>query len=132
MERRSRCIGRPQSFALPACFRIIDAAVHPFGIETHGIRNAQGDEFPFDQCEQRVVHVTRGNGHVFAQTEGVELIDPCVVARLDTASLRHVFELWSGKLMERPSLGAMFSRCSGTVEDFAFATIETSEMPARE
>src|SRR2546427_10581938 len=41
VHRRSVARGYPQSSALPAGLRIVDAAVHAFGEEAHGLRNAQ-------------------------------------------------------------------------------------------
>jgi hypothetical protein len=40
VKRRSGGVGRPQPLALPAAIRIVDAPVHPFGEEAHGIGNA--------------------------------------------------------------------------------------------
>src|SRR5207247_9517807 len=41
VEGRSGAVGRPQSLALPASIRIVDASVHPLGVEAHGIRHAE-------------------------------------------------------------------------------------------
>src|SRR5213593_3291035 len=82
VERRPGAVGRPQPLALPASIRIVDAPIHPLGVEAHRIRDAQVHELPVDEGEQRLFGVAGGDRHVLAEAERVELIDPGVVARL--------------------------------------------------
>jgi hypothetical protein len=57
----------PDSFSLPARFRIVEASVHPFGIEAHRIRYAQYRELPVHQGEQRIGRIARDDRRVLAQ-----------------------------------------------------------------
>src|SRR5881296_3222028 len=61
VERRPGAVGRPQPFALPASVRIIDAAVHPLGVEAHRIGNAQVHEMAVHEGEQRLAGVAGGD-----------------------------------------------------------------------
>src|SRR2546425_5578663 len=90
VERCPGAVGRPQPLALPASIRIVDASVHPLGVEAHRIGDAKVDELPVHQGEQRLVGVAGGDRHVLAEPEGVELIDPGVVR-----SEEHTSELQS-------------------------------------
>src|SRR5881628_26745 len=133
VEGRSCGVGRPQPLTLPAGVRIVDAPVHPFGVEAHGVGNAKDDELPVHQGEQRLVGVPGADRHVASQPEGVELIDPGVVARLGAARIRHVHELWSRVWMKRPAFRTVLTSCGGPVErPLAFTAIEAREMPAGE
>src|SRR5437667_10332726 len=44
VERRARGVGGPQPLALPAGVRIVDAPVHPLGVEAHGVGHAKAAE----------------------------------------------------------------------------------------
>src|SRR5262249_32552350 len=70
--------------------------------------------------------------HVATETKGIKPVDPDVVARLCTTCIRDVPQLRPGKLIELPALGAMFTRCCGSVENLALATVKTCKMTARE
>src|SRR5712691_4953878 len=85
VERRSGAVGRPESFALPASIRIVDAPIHPLGVEAHRIRNAKVHELPVHESQQRLVGVAGGDRHVLAEPERVVLIHPGVVARFGAA-----------------------------------------------
>src|SRR3989442_7804033 len=87
MEGRSGAVGRPQSLALPASIRIVDAPVHPLGVEAEGIRDAKGDELPLHEGQQRLVGVAGGDGHVRTQAERIVLIDPDVIGSIIAAWL---------------------------------------------
>src|SRR5262245_7511205 len=76
VEWRAGRVGRPQPLALPATIRIVDAAIHPLGVKAQRIGHAQVDELSVHEGEQRLVGVAGGDGHVLAQAERVELIDP--------------------------------------------------------
>ena len=65
VEHGSGRVGRPQRSTLPAGICIVNAPFHPFGEEADGIGHAQIDELPIHQGEQGVVHVARGDRHVF-------------------------------------------------------------------
>ena len=77
--------GGPEALALPALVRVVDAPVEPLGVVAERIRHAQHDELAIDQRQQSFVQIAGGDGHVLAQAEGVELVDPGVVARLHAA-----------------------------------------------
>src|SRR4051794_6623711 len=47
----------PQSTALPAGIRIVDAPVEPLGVEAHGIRDAQHDHLAVLECDHAVVEI---------------------------------------------------------------------------
>ena len=81
--RRAVAIGAPESAALPAGIRIVDAAVEAFGVEAHRVRNTQHDHLAVLQGDEAVVEVGRGDRNVLAEPNRVVLIDPGVVARLD-------------------------------------------------
>src|SRR5207248_2766194 len=133
VERRARRHGRPQAAAFPAFFRVIDAPVEPLGVVAEWIGHAQHNELAIDQREQSLVQVTGGDGHIPAQPEGVELVDPGVVARLDAALIKHALELRPGERVERPALRAVRAGGVRSVERaFAFAPIEAREVAARE
>src|SRR6058998_2108649 len=100
VERRPRAVRRPQPLAFPACTRVVDAPVHPLGVEAHRIGDTQVDELAVHEGEQRLVSVAGGDRHVPAEPERVELIDPGVVAGLSAARLGHLSELGPGKRIE--------------------------------
>src|SRR5213593_303806 len=133
VERRPGAVGRPQPFALPAAIRIVDAAVHPLGVEAHRIGNAQVHELAVHEGEQRLVGVAGGDRDALAEPERVELIDPDVVARLGAARLRHVLQLRAGEWIECPALGAVLPRGVRSIQrPLALAPVEAREMSARE
>src|SRR5579862_543010 len=94
VERSSRGPGGPQTFALPSGFRIVDAAVEPFGEKADGVWNAQDHPLAVDQREQRIGIVAGSHGNILAQAEGVELIDPIVIVRVGAAVFFAALELW--------------------------------------
>src|SRR3989449_10836295 len=96
VERRPRAVRRPQPLAFPACTRVVDAPVHPLGVEAHRIGDTQVDELAVHEGEQRLVGVAGGDRHVPAEPERVELIDPGAVAGLSAARPRHLSELGPG------------------------------------
>src|ERR1700730_15869197 len=79
-----------------------------------------------------IKQIARGYRHVRAQPQGVALIDPGVVTRLD-AHLRHVHESRTRQTMEAPAFGAVIAGRRRPVErTSAFAPIELPQMPARQ
>ena len=68
---RSVAGGHPQSFALPAGIRIVDAAVHAFGEETHRIGDAQFNDLPVRHRVQCIREIAGPDGRVRAQTQDV-------------------------------------------------------------
>src|SRR5882724_3945390 len=131
VEGCSGGVGGPEPLAFPAGIRVVDAAVHPLGVEAHGVGDAKDDELSVHEGEEPLIGVPGADRHVPAQAEGVELIDPGVVARLGAARIRHVRKLWPRVRIERPALGTVLSRRLGSVEGpLALAPVEAREMPA--
>src|SRR6266536_119887 len=131
VERRPRRHGGPQALALPPDARVVDAAVHPLGVEAERIRDAKVDELPVHEREQRLVPVPGGERNIWAEPERVELIHPRVVARLRAARLLHVGELRARERVERPALGTVLARRVRPVQRaLALATIEAPHVAA--
>src|SRR6267154_5272841 len=63
VKRSSRAVGCPQSFSLPANRRIVDPAVHPLRVESHGIRDTKHNKLPAvgQQRKERVISIACGN-----------------------------------------------------------------------
>src|SRR5947209_4912596 len=122
---RAVAIGCPQSTAFPAGIRIVDTPVEALGIEAERIRHADRHHLAVLIQRHEAVHQVGGRHRdVFAQPEGVVLVDPRIVARLGTV-LADAFEAWTGVLIERPAFGAMIAGSLRAVErTFAFTTIE--------
>src|SRR5437667_1793692 len=72
----ARADARPEPASFPADVRIVDPAVHPLRIEAERVWDAKNHPFAVLQEQQPLGFVARVDGHVPAQTEGVELIDP--------------------------------------------------------
>src|SRR6266513_1546059 len=133
VERSPGGIGRPQGPSLPAGARVVDAAIEPLRVKTHGVRHAENHEFPVLERKQRVVGVAGRDRRIAAQSEGVVLIHPRVIARLGAARVGHALQLRSGERIERPAFGAVLARGARAVErSLALAPVETREMSARE
>ena len=66
MERRACAGRRPQSFALPSRFGIVDAAIQPFGVKTQRIRHAEVDELSVNQGKQGIIQIAGGDRNVLA------------------------------------------------------------------
>src|SRR6201999_2739079 len=99
-------IGGPKPAALPAGIRIVDAAVEALGVEAKRIRHADRDHLAVLQRDEAVLQVRGGHRNVFAETEGVVLVDPRVVARLRRV-LADAFEARARILIECPALRAV-------------------------
>src|SRR5258708_24038968 len=122
MEHGALAIGGPQALALPAAIGIIDPAIDVFGEEAHRIGHRDGDELAIDQRENPAVEIAHGDGHVLAEAENVELVDPGVIARFGAAGVFDVAHLRTGKRIERPPLWAMRTGGrGGAIEDLSFA-----------
>ena len=78
-------LGRPDATSLPAAIWIVDAAIHPFGIEAEGVGDAEIDPVPADEREERLVGIAGRDRHVPAEPEDIVLVDPAVIARLGGA-----------------------------------------------
>src|SRR5437016_4057754 len=78
-------VGRPRPLALPAGFGIVDAAVHPFGVETRRIRHAEHHPLAVLQREQTFGCVAGVDRDVGAESKRVVPVDPGVVAGLGAA-----------------------------------------------
>src|SRR2546427_566909 len=101
---RSVARGHPQSPALPAGFRIVDAAVHALGEEAHRVRDAELDNLPIRQRVERIREVARTDGGVRTQAQNVVLIHPAVVGTFSGAV--PAGERWSGERIKRPAFRA--------------------------
>src|ERR1700676_1889768 len=127
---RAIAAGDPEAASLPARGGVIDTSFQTLGIKTERIGNAQRHEFSRYQRVHAVIQIPRGYRHVRAEAQGVALIYPGVVARLD-AHLRHIHESRSRQAMEAPAFGAVIARRGRPVErTSAFAPIELPQMPA--
>src|SRR5258707_4484199 len=133
MEHGALAIGGPQALAVPAGIGIIDAAIDVYREEAHRIGHGDADELAVDQREDPAVEIAHGDGHVFAKAEGVELVDPGVIARLGTAGVLDVAHLWTRKRIEFPAFGTMDAGGgSGSVQDLAFAAVRPARVPPGE
>jgi hypothetical protein len=102
-------------------------------VKAHGIGNAKSDELSVDERLKRISKIAGGERYIAAQSEGVVLINPRVIARLSTTRVRHILELRSGKWIKRPALGTVLARRCGPVErPRAFAPVEAGKMSARQ
>ena len=132
MEWCPVAVRRPQTTALPAAIRIVDAAIETFGVEAERIRNAQHDHLAVDECGETVVLICRRNRHVLAEAARVVLIDPGVVARLG-AVVADALETRARIFVERPALRAMIAGRLRPVErTLSLGAIEAAEMAAGE
>src|SRR4029077_11557781 len=85
--RRAIAARAPQAAALPARFRIVDAAVQALGVEAERIGDAQRDHLPVPECHEAVPEIGGRDRDVLAQTHRVVLVHPGVVAGLGAAVL---------------------------------------------
>src|SRR5262249_6983241 len=110
---------------------IVDAPIEALGVEAHGVGNTQHDHFAVLQGDETVVEIGGRNRNVFAEANGVVLVDPGVIARFD-ASIFKAFEAPAGILVELPPCRAVIAGRLRTVErPFAEAAVETGKMSAR-
>src|SRR5258708_32955797 len=110
--RGSVAAAGPQSSALPAGIRVIDASIEAFGIEAQRIGHAQRHHLAVLERNQAVVEVAGRHRHVIAKPERVVLVNPAVVARLG-ADVAEALEAWARVFLEFPALGTMIPRGSG-------------------
>src|ERR1700682_1384261 len=129
---RAVAFRRPQSPALPAGIRIVDAGIKSLGVKAERVRDAQRHHLAVDQRGKAVALVRRRDRHVVAEPDRVVLIDPGVVARLG-AVVADALEARAGILVERPAFRAMIAGRFRAVERaLAFRAIEAAEMAAGE
>src|SRR2546430_12622104 len=122
---RSGADRRPQRPALPPGAGIVDPAIHPFGVESQWIRDAQHDPFPFLENQQPFGPVAGVDRHVRAEAEHAELIDPGVVAGLCAAPVGDTLDLWERLGIEAPALGTVLAGRGRSVErSLAFPAVE--------
>ena len=79
VHRRAVARGHPQPLALPAGFRIIDAAVHALREEAHRVGDAELDHLAVRERVQRIREIAGADRGVLAQTEDVVLVHPRVI-----------------------------------------------------
>src|SRR5215468_425225 len=133
MERRARAHGRPKPAALPTGVRIVDATVHPLRVEAEWIRNAEDDPLAVLEREQGLGRVAGVDRRVLAESQRVELIDPCEIARLGAARVSHTLELRQRLGVECPAFRTMLARRRWAVEwTLALAAIEAGHVPTRQ
>src|SRR5467141_4781802 len=132
VEWRPVPVGGPQTAAFPAGIRIVDAAVHPLGIEAERIRDTHVDPLAVHEGHERLVGVAGGHRYVGAETRGVELVDKGEVARFGAAAFSHVLELRSPERRECPSLWTKltFGRLRAVEWALALATVECAHVTA--
>src|SRR4029450_13531673 len=131
VEGCSRGVGGPEPLAFPPGIRVVDAPVHPLGVEAHGVGDAKDNELSVHEGEKPLIGVPGTDRDVPTQAEGIELIDPGVVGRLGAARIRPVRELWPGERIKRPALGTVLPCRHGPVEGpLALAPVKAREMPA--
>src|SRR3954454_15474923 len=119
---------RPEAAPFPAGFCVVDAAVETFGVKPERVGDAQDYHVAVFHRNQAVVQIAGRHRHVVAETEGVMLVDPRVVASL-RAIVADAFKAGTGILIERPALGAMVAGGFRTVERcLAFPPVEASEV----
>src|ERR1700730_759774 len=96
VKRSASAVGSPQAFSLPTSLRIVDPAVHPFRVESHGIRDTKHNKLPAvgQQRKKRIISVPGGNRHVLSQSKRVELIHPIVITGLGASWISNPLQLW--------------------------------------
>src|SRR5882762_7083358 len=110
VEQRAGTRGGPEGAALPAGFRIVDAAVDILREKARGIGQPEREEPAVGERVDRVAQVAHRDQHVPAEAQDAEPVHPDVVARLGAAGRPHVAQLRPGERVERPALGAMLAR----------------------
>src|SRR5689334_16918886 len=131
--RRAIPTSGPQTTALPAGFRIVDAAVESLGVEAERIRHPERHHLAILVEGDEAVHQVGGRHRdILAEPERVVLVDPRVVARLG-AVLADALEARAGILVERPALGAVVpGRLRPVERAFAQPPVEDAHVAARE
>src|SRR5258707_14294710 len=126
MEWCPVAVRRPQTTALPAAIRIVDAAIDPLGEEAERIGDAHVDPLAIDERHQRFVGITGRQRNVVAKAERVLLVDPGVIARLGAAVFSDVAELRAGERRQRPAFRThlAFSGLRAVEWAFALAAVE--------
>src|SRR5260370_22986853 len=133
VEYRTRACRGPQSFALPAGVRIVDAAVHVLAEEAHGVRDMNVYKFAVHERQQSLVAVGFRDWHVCAETERVKAIHPEEIGVICAAWISNAFELRPRKLIQRPTFGALLAGGRGRPiqRTLALAAGETGKMAGR-
>src|SRR5579872_84356 len=135
VPRSARGIRGPESLALPAGFRIIDAAVQALGEEAHRVGNSHHQELSGLGIERfESVHlVAGGDRSILAEAERVELVDPVVVVGVHAAVFRRALEARTGRAIERPTFWAVLAGGGRAVQRaLALAAVKAGEVAAGE
>src|SRR5215831_3960156 len=125
--RRAVAVRTPQSAALPAGVRVIDAPVQAFGKEAQRVRDAQHDHLPVLECGEAVIEGGRRDRNVLAKPHRVVVVHPGVVARLG-APVLEAFEGRSRVLVGGKAFGTVVAGRARPVErTLALAPVEADE-----
>src|SRR5215468_8197027 len=103
MEWCPVAVRRPQTTALPAAIRIVDAAIDPLGEEAERIGYPHVDPLAVNESHQRFVGVAGGHRYVVAEAERILLVDPGVVAGFSAAAFGDIAELRAWERGQRPA-----------------------------
>ena len=87
VEGRAAAEGRPDAPALPAGVGIVDATVHPLGVEAQRVRHPHSHPLSVFERQQGAALVAGVDGDIFPKTQGVELVYPGKVAAFGAAGL---------------------------------------------
>src|SRR6266446_4018089 len=134
MEWWPVAVRRPQTAALPAAIRIINAAIDPLGEEAQRIGHPHVDPLAIDERHQGLVGVAGRQRHVVAKAERVLLVDPGVVAGFSAAAFCDIAELRAWERRQRPAFRThlAFSGLRAVEWAFALAAVEGAEVTARQ
>src|SRR5580704_5355982 len=123
---------RPQAFAFPAGFGIVDARIEPLGIEAHRIRDAQRYHLAVDERGEAIAFVSGRNRHVLAEPDRVVLVDPAVVARFRTV-IANAVKARTRVFVKCPAFRTVVAGRLRSVERcLTLRSVETAEMAAGE
>src|SRR5262249_30353823 len=129
--RRAVAAGAPQTAALPAGVRIVDAPVQALGVEAHGIWDAQRDHLSVLERDEAVVQVRGRDRNVLPQARRVVVIDPTVVARLGAGVLEAVEARARISVVREASGAVIAGRLRAVERGLAPATVEADQRAVR-
>src|SRR5215475_2791571 len=131
MERRSGSERRPDRLSLPAAIRSVDAAIDPFGIETHRIRNPERQELTVNQRKQSFGFISRCHWNILTDAEHVEAVDEVVISRVRARRVHSAFVIGARQRIESPAFRTVFAGCAWPIQrTFAFPPVEAGKLAA--